>query len=129
MPHADDAPISRDPNDVQNLEHHMVALATERETTLTEIRKRYVLNSTASVEGFLFEHHVLPELLLEAEGPLRGAFGADTIFSLRAPIDEFGDQTLYAVAIWPGVARMLGTHSNDSTIHGGWHKRAGHPDI
>ena len=28
--------------------------------------------------------------------------GGNAVFNLRAPIDEAGSQTLYAVAMWPG---------------------------
>jgi hypothetical protein len=29
----------------------------------------------------------------------------DTVFNLRAAVDEYGAETLYAVALWPGAVR------------------------
>jgi hypothetical protein len=41
-------------------------------------------------------------LLIEAIPHLRQHFGNGTVFSLRATVDEYGGQALYAVAMWPG---------------------------
>jgi hypothetical protein len=72
------------------------------EAALNEVRKSYVLPADASVANFLTEHRAIPEILLAASQPLRACFGAETVFNLRAPIDESGSRTLYVVAMWPG---------------------------
>jgi hypothetical protein len=72
-----------------------------------KVRKHYVLPSDSSVVRFLSEHQTLPPLLLEAVPHLRSCFGAQAVFSLRAPIDDSGSQALYAVAIWPGSVRSV----------------------
>jgi hypothetical protein len=87
----------------KSLEQQMAQLVSEQETILNEVRKRYVLLPYSPEVTFLIEHRTLPQLLLAAESPLRQAFGSDTIFFLRAPIDESGARTLYAVAVWPGA--------------------------
>jgi hypothetical protein len=44
---------------------------------------------------------------LEAIPALKTCFGPQAVFALRAPIDDSGSQTLYAVAIWPGSMREV----------------------
>ena len=70
-----------------------------------EVGKHFVLPDDSSVATFLAEHRSLPQILLAAVAPLRASFGAQTTFCLRAPIDESGWRTLYAVAMWPGKVR------------------------
>ena len=81
------------------------ACAAGHEATLKEVRKHFVLPNDSSVATFMAEHRSLPQILLEAVTPLRTCFGTGTIFNLRAPIDESGSRTLYAVAMWPGKVR------------------------
>ncbi len=72
---------------------------------LDEVRKYYVLPSDSSVISFLSEHRGIAPILLEAAPRLKEHFGATTIFRLKAPVDESGARTLYAVVIWPGDVR------------------------
>jgi hypothetical protein len=72
---------------------------------LEEVRRHFVLPSDASVVTFLNEHRTIAQMLVESAPHLRDAFGAETTFTLRAPIDEAGSRTLYAVAMWPGEVR------------------------
>jgi hypothetical protein len=69
------------------------------------VQKHFILPNDPSVATFLAEHGSLPQVLLEAVNPLRACFGKSTVFGLRAPIDESGSRTLYAVAMWPGKVR------------------------
>ena len=72
---------------------------------LARLRLHFVMPIDSSVSSFLDAHRPLYSLLLEATSYLQQCFGADTVFELRAPIDESGSRTLYAVAIWPGLVR------------------------
>ncbi len=69
---------------------------------LDELRKHYVLPSDSSVSAFLSQHREISSILLDAIPQLKKYFGTSAIFSLRAPIDEAGTRSLYAVVIWPG---------------------------
>jgi hypothetical protein len=101
-----ESPLLPDPKQgvaiLDDLEKQMAAFAAEYETVLEEVRKHFVLPTDSSVGTFLFEHRTLPQILLEAVPQLRACFGVDALFNLRAPIDESGSRTLYAVAMWPG---------------------------
>ena len=70
-----------------------------------EIRKYFVLPNEPGLARFLSAHSPLAALLLDSAAHLKACFGADTVFHLKAPIDGLGEQTMYAVAIWPGSAR------------------------
>jgi|SRR5882672_659528 len=85
-----------------DLEKQMVAFEAQHEAALTELRKQYVFPTDSSVVRFLREHRIIPQLLIHAAPQLKSHFGADTVFALRAPIDESGARTLYAIAMWPG---------------------------
>ena len=76
--------------------------AVRHEALLNEVRKHYVLPGDSSVADFLIEHRAIPQILLGAAPQLKACFGAEAVFNLRAPIDESGSRTLYAVAMWPG---------------------------
>jgi len=89
---------------LEDFERQMAESAVERGALIAELKKFFVLSGDASVKSFLFEHRSLPQLLLEAVSELKTYFGPETVFQLRAPTDEFGSQTLYAVAVWPGAA-------------------------
>lgn len=54
------------------------------------------------MRDFLTERRAIPQMLLEAAPQLKAYFGGTAVFNLRAPIDEAGSRTLYAVAMWPG---------------------------
>jgi hypothetical protein len=87
------------------IERQKSVFAADHEAALKEVRKYFVLPNDSSVATFLGEHRSLPQLLLEAVTPLKACFGMQTVFGLRAPIDESGSRTLYAVAMWPGKVR------------------------
>jgi len=83
----------------------MVEFAAQNEGFLDELRKHYVFPADSSVRDFLTVHRTVPQILLEAAPQLIRCFGATAVFTLRAPIDEGGSRTLYAVAMWPGALR------------------------
>ena len=72
------------------------------EVLIQDLRKHYVLPGDSSVRDFLVAHRTIPQILLSAVSQLKTCFGANTVFTLRAPLDESGVRTLYAVAIWSG---------------------------
>src|SRR5258706_14651599 len=84
------------------LEKQMAEFSAQHEALSSELRRQYVMPADSSVTAFLTEHLALAPILLEAVPQLKACFGAQAIFILRAPIDDSGLQTLYAVAIWPG---------------------------
>ena len=88
-----------------DLEKQMADFALQYEAAVVEVRRNFVVPAEASVTTFLTEHRTIVQILLEAATELRKYFGAETIFNLRAPIDESGSRTLYAVAMWPGEVR------------------------
>ncbi len=69
---------------------------------LNELRRHYVLPTNSSVVDLLADHPAMIPVLLEAAPRLKRSFGGTTIFELRAPVDESGMRTLYAVVIWAG---------------------------
>jgi hypothetical protein len=88
------------------LEKQVVSFGAEHDAALNEVRRYFVLPADpASVLTFLSGHRTVRQLLLEAPAYLKASFGPDAVFNLRAPIDESGSQTLYAVAMWPGDLR------------------------
>jgi hypothetical protein len=92
-------------NIFRDLEKQMAAFEAPHGAALTELRKQYVLPIDSSVASFLREHRTIPQLLVLAAPQLKSHFGAATVLVLRAPIDESGARTLYAVAMWPGRVR------------------------
>ena len=74
-----------------------------------EVRRHFGMLEDSPVTTFLLEHPALSSILLDAVAPLRKCFGADCLFNLRAPFDESGSQTLYAVAMWPGSTQGVRT--------------------
>jgi hypothetical protein len=107
----------------EDLEKQMAEFAAQHDAILSEVRKHYVRAGDASVRDFLAEHRAIPQLLLEAAPHLKSYFG-NAVFNLRAPIDEAGSRTLYAIAMWPGklqdVRDALARFDNDW-----WMARAG----
>lgn len=91
----------------EGLEKQMAEFAAQHEAVLNDVRKHYVLPADASVRDFLAEHRAIPQILLEAAPRLKAYFGGNAVFNLRAPIDEAGSRTLYAVAMWPGELRAV----------------------
>jgi hypothetical protein len=75
------------------------------EEALNDVRKHYVLPADPSVIDFLADHRAIPQLLLAAAPQIKGYFGRNAVFNLRAPLDEAGSRTLYAVVMWPGKLR------------------------
>jgi len=92
---------------LDGLERQMADLSAQHDALRSEVRRYYVLPADSSVITFLTEHRTLPPILLEAAPQLKACFGAQAVFALRAPIDDSGSQTLYAVAIWPGSVREV----------------------
>jgi hypothetical protein len=86
----------------EGLERQMTSYQLEHEAAISEIRKRFVLTPDAAIISFLNEHRTIPQIVLGAAPHLSESFGPRTIFNLRAPLDESGFRTLYAVAMWPG---------------------------
>lgn len=108
----------------EGLEKQMAEFAAQHEAVLNDVRKHYGLPADASVRDFLTKHRAIPQILLEAAPQLKAYFGGNAVFNLRAPIDEAGSRTLYAVAMWPGELRdvrvALAKFENDW-----WMERAG----
>jgi hypothetical protein len=92
---------------LEGLERQMAEFSAQHDADLREVGQRYVLPPDSSVITFLTKHRTLPPILLEAVPHLEACFGAHAVFTLRAPIDDSGSQTLYAVAIWPGNLREV----------------------
>jgi hypothetical protein len=90
---------------VEGLERQMAGFSAEHDALLAEVRRHYVLPADSSVTRFLSGHRTLAPILLEAVPELQARFGAQAVFALRAPVDDSGSQTLYAVVIWPGKLR------------------------
>lgn len=90
---------------IEDLEKQMPAFATEHGPALKQVWRDFVLPPDSSVVTFLSEHRTILPILLESGSQLRACFGKETVFTLRAPIDESGSQTLYAVAMWRGNVR------------------------
>lgn len=89
----------------QGLEEQMAEHAAQHEDLLKEVRKHFVLPADSSVIDFLTEHRAIPQILLEAVPWLKRGFGPNAVFHLRAPVDDSGSRTLYAVTMWPGTVR------------------------
>lgn len=108
----------------QGLGKHMAEFAAGHDAVLNQVRKHYVLPPDSSVLNLLTEHRSIPQILSGAAPQLKSYFGADTVFELRAPIDEAGSRTLYVIAMWPGksedVRAALAKFDNDW-----WIARAG----
>jgi len=86
-------------------ERQMADFEAQHLAVVREVQRKFVLPPDTSVEDFLKDHRTLPQILLESVGPLRLAFGAQIIVSLKVPVDESGASTLYAVAMWRGSVR------------------------
>ena len=91
------------------IEAQMAQFEADHEEAVAELRRSYVFLNDQAIRRFFRSHRTAPQLLLEAVPHLRQNFGADTVFNLRAITDEFGGQTLYAVAVWPGEVRDVRT--------------------
>lgn len=85
-------------------EKEMHEAAVRHQADIDEIRKIFVMQDNIGVTSFLHDHRTIPQLLLQAVPHLKERFGSDTVFVLRALIDESGFSDLYAVAMWPGKA-------------------------
>ena len=83
-------------------EKQMLELA-EQNSALNDLQRSFVLPTDSSVSRFLSEHRTISQILLESVAHLKTCFSVDSLFHLRAPIDESGSQTLYAVIKWPGT--------------------------
>ncbi|MEO6801772.1 MAG: hypothetical protein ABI197_00860 [Granulicella sp.] len=88
-----------------DLEAQMTRFESEHEALVNEVRRLYVMSTANQVISYLRGHRTIPQLLVTAHSTLQRYFGMDTVFGLRAPIDEQGWQTLYAVVMWQGSAK------------------------
>ncbi len=84
-----------------------LAIREAEESALCELRRHFVLPKDSSVTIFLAEHRTIAQILLDSVGHLKSCFGEDTVFNLRASMDESGSRTLYAVAMWPGCTQLV----------------------
>jgi hypothetical protein len=94
---------------LKDLEQQMEQFEAEHEGAIVELKKQFVFPADDSVVQFLRDHRIIPQLLILAAPQLRQHFGADSVFALRAPIDESGTRTLYGVVKWSGDARDVRT--------------------
>lgn len=106
---SDSAPVeSRNQQSVlDDLERQMARFEVEYKNQLAEVRKCYVFRNDPHLESFLRSHRTLAQILLEAVPHLKQHFGTDAVLSLRAPIDASGEETLYAVVMWPGATKEV----------------------
>jgi hypothetical protein len=86
----------------RQLEQQMAQFEANHEAAITDLQKSYVFVNEPAVRDFFISHRTAPQILLEAAPHLRRYFANGTIFNLRATVDEYGAQTLYAVALWAG---------------------------
>ncbi|MBW4038094.1 MAG: hypothetical protein HIU91_04315 [Acidobacteria bacterium] len=85
------------------LEDQMESFEREHRSTVAELAQNYIFAQETSVEEFLRSHRILPQLLMAALPYLRQQFGS-IVFSLRAVSDDYGWQTMFVDALWPGQA-------------------------
>lgn len=85
------------------LEDQMVSFESEHRSAVAELARNYIFSQETSVEEFLRSHRTLPQLLVAALPYLRQQFGS-IVFSLRTVSDEYGWQTMFVDALWPGLA-------------------------
>ncbi len=89
----------------EQIEQQMARFEADHEAAVAELQRSYVFLNDQAIRKFFKSHRTAPQLLLEAVPHLRQDFGAGAVFNLRAMTDEYGAQTLYAVAMWPGSVR------------------------
>ncbi len=89
----------------EQIEQQMAQFEADHEAAVTELQRSYVFLDDRAITSFFKSHRTAPQLLIEAAPQLRRNFGAGTVFNLRPMIDEYGAQTLYVVAVWPGDVR------------------------
>jgi hypothetical protein len=94
--------LEQPPAGFEVLERQMAEFVAEHRETLDDVRRHYVLPADSSVRDFLATHRAISQILLGAVPHLKACFGDDSTFDLRAPLDESGSRTLYAVVTWPG---------------------------
>lgn len=73
-----------------------------REKRLDQLQRYFVFPPGPSIDSLLLNYPTVSQLLLEAAPHLQRVFAPATIFELKAPLDEFGDLTVYAVVRWAG---------------------------
>jgi hypothetical protein len=76
--------------------------ASQFASELDALRQHYTLPPDNLVQEFLASHRSLVPVLLEGAPILASCFGESGMLTLRAPIDEAGEQTLYGIVLWPG---------------------------
>jgi len=97
----------RQSNISEDLEQHVLRLQADNLNLILEIRKKFIFPLGSSVVDFLRNHRSISQILLESEAHLKQYLGSETVLTLKAPIDESGSPTLYAVAIWPGSVKEV----------------------
>lgn len=85
-----------------DLQDRFTQLKADNLNFILEVRKNFTFPESPSVIDFLKTHRTVPSLLMESVSHLKRHFGPNSLLSLRAPIDESGSPTLYAVIMWPG---------------------------
>ncbi len=85
-------------------ERHSQRLIESHQSALNGIRRAFVLHDETTVMSFLYDHRIIPQLLLESVPQLQRFFGSQTVFVLKTLCDEDGSRELYVVAMWPGKA-------------------------
>jgi hypothetical protein len=90
---------------LQDFEKQMALFNIEHDKTVTEVCGQYLFLDDSDVRQFLRNHRTIPDFLLQAAPYLKVSFGANAVIGLRAPVDEGGYQTLYAIVMWPGRAK------------------------
>jgi hypothetical protein len=106
-------------------EHLSVFAEPEPKAAIDEVARHYRTPKDTSVATFLQEHRTIPDLLLQAAPNLKKYFG-DAALTLRAPVDEDGSQTVYAVVLWPGDVTEV-RHALDQFDDNWWLANSG-PD-
>lgn len=74
---------------------------------LEAVSKEFVFQPEAPVKQFLDEHRSLSGILVESVPHLRACSGSECILSLRAPMDEVGSRTMYAIVQWSGSVEAV----------------------
>jgi hypothetical protein len=93
----------------KDLERQMAQFDAEHLAMIAEVRKHYIISANSLVLEFLNSHRTLCNLLLQAVPILKQFFGQEAVFSLRAPVDESGTRTLYAVVMWSRSVKEVRT--------------------
>jgi hypothetical protein len=89
----------------EQLEQQMAQFEAAHEDVVAELQRNYVFLNNQSVREFFRTHRTAPQLLIDALVHLRQHFGDGTVLNLRTTVEEYGAETLYVVAMWPGAVQ------------------------